>query len=79
MFPTNQIIQMARDALAQHRSESAIVALLDAITLREQGAHKEASRRALVSLKHSLGTQHPSYKRAEEILKRVLHTAENSI
>jgi hypothetical protein len=69
MFPVNQIFALARNYAPGH--ESAILAYLDAMNLRDQGMLKEASRRALVSLKHSIGILHPVYKQATEMFDRV--------
>lgn len=48
-------------------NENAILSLLDALNLKDQGMKREAARRALVSLKYSVGIFHEHYKTAEQL------------
>jgi len=58
----NQVIELARQHMG--KNSSARLALMDAMTLNDKGRCSDAKKRALDSLKHSVGIFHDDYRKA---------------
>ena len=63
-MPTEKLLALARKHLGGDMESSARLCLSDAVALFDQGDLKAARRRALASLRYSIGILHPDYARA---------------
>lgn len=62
---TSDVIALAHKHLGKgYKPSSAVLCLDDALTLRERGDLHAAKKRALDSLRYSVGVFHADYKRA---------------
>lgn len=59
-------IILARKHLGGDMESSARLCLADAISLYDKGDTEYAKKRALESLRYSIGILHPDYKKAED-------------
>lgn len=63
---TNQTIILARKNLGGEMESSARLCLADAVALQDAGNLEDAKRRALDSLRYSVGVFHKDYIRASK-------------
>lgn len=64
LMDTKSVITLARLHRDDDNSESARICLSDAVSLADAGKLDDARRRAVQSLRFSVGVFHPDFKRA---------------